>query len=296
MKKVLIVLIILMIMLTGCKKKSKEVLENKDKKVKETVKCDDIEKSFEIKFDTLGGNEIKSIRYSTDSSSLPVATREGYIFKGWYYDKDYKSQVETSKVSEIKIYEIKNLGNCIVGYNDITLYAKWEEDKTAKKVEYYCDGGYTLSGTKCSRTEVIGASVNESCPEGYRGIGEYQCHNESGKTSKDKLHCKEGSVGLEAFGECLTGPVEMTQDECNYYSYYWYNGICYGSRDLAYCPDGNYANQWGDYKNGVTYYCSMYSDGRDEWAKTFNTYACPDGYTLSGTSCTRTIVVDAKTR
>ena len=44
MKKMLILLIIVMIVLTGCKKKSKEIPENKEQKVKETIKCDGVEK------------------------------------------------------------------------------------------------------------------------------------------------------------------------------------------------------------------------------------------------------------
>ena len=54
--------------------------------------------SFSIIFNTDGGDSISSmhvgIAVSPDSyQDLPIPSREGYSFDGWYYDKDFTSAI-----------------------------------------------------------------------------------------------------------------------------------------------------------------------------------------------------------
>lgn len=55
---------------------------------------------------------------------LPIPEKEGYSFDGWYYDKEYKEKVEVKNTREIKPVP-ERVDDCIVGYQDISLYAKW---------------------------------------------------------------------------------------------------------------------------------------------------------------------------
>jgi uncharacterized repeat protein (TIGR02543 family) len=67
------------------------------------------------------------IAVSPDSYlDLPTPEKEGYEFAGWYYDKDFKKKVEATNSREIKPVPEK-VEDCIVGYQDIPLYAKWEK-------------------------------------------------------------------------------------------------------------------------------------------------------------------------
>ena len=57
-------------------------------------------------------------------AQLPVLTKAGYTFDGWYYDSEFTKKVEgttTLSITSSPIYE----KNCIKGYNNVTLHAKW---------------------------------------------------------------------------------------------------------------------------------------------------------------------------
>ena len=75
-------------------------------------------KNVEIEFETNGGNEIESLNYIYEYGNIltkmPTPQKEGYSFKGWYLDKNYKN-----KLLEMPIPQFET--------NEVTLYAKWEE-------------------------------------------------------------------------------------------------------------------------------------------------------------------------
>lgn len=58
---------------------------------------------------------------------LPTPKREGYKFKGWYYDKDLKKKVTVKNTLDISPVPELNKRGCLIGYKDITIYAKWEK-------------------------------------------------------------------------------------------------------------------------------------------------------------------------
>ena len=86
---------------------------------------------FHILFDTNGGEKIESmsvcIACAPDTyKDIPTPKREGYIFQGWYYDTRFIRKVESKNSIDIKIIPKKKEG-CTVGYQDITLHAKWSK-------------------------------------------------------------------------------------------------------------------------------------------------------------------------
>lgn len=58
---------------------------------------------------------------------LPIPKRDGYVFKGWYYDKRFKRKVNVKSTLDITPVPNKK-GDCVIGYKDISLYAKWSKE------------------------------------------------------------------------------------------------------------------------------------------------------------------------
>ena len=58
---------------------------------------------------------------------LPTLKQTGYIFDGWYYDEELTKKVEASTTLDITPNPVYKEENCITGYNDITLYARWNK-------------------------------------------------------------------------------------------------------------------------------------------------------------------------
>ena len=60
-------------------------------------------------------------------ADLPVPSKAGYEFLGWYYNPELTKKVEVTNSLDITPNPIYKQENCITGYNDITLYAKWNK-------------------------------------------------------------------------------------------------------------------------------------------------------------------------
>ena len=73
------------------------------------------DRGFTVEFDTLGGTSVESqtLMYGDSVEEPEDPTREGYVFTGWYQDKNctYEWDMETNTVSE-----------------SMTLYAGWAEE------------------------------------------------------------------------------------------------------------------------------------------------------------------------
>ena len=119
MKKI-VVLLILTIVLVGCNKKEKE-------------ECHSISGGgYDIIFDTNGGIEIGSMPVCIACppdvyENLPIPEKEGYEFEGWYYDKKLTQKVGTDNSLYINPNPEYAEEDCIIGYNDVNLYAKWNK-------------------------------------------------------------------------------------------------------------------------------------------------------------------------
>lgn len=98
--------------------------------------CDDLEdkyKRFYIRLDPNGGKVdadalIDQCVECGDSTKIPEPTRDLYIFDGWYYDKQFTEKIKGDDSKDIKIEERRDSSNCLLGYKDIILYAKWKID------------------------------------------------------------------------------------------------------------------------------------------------------------------------
>lgn len=226
-------------------------------------------------------------------------TYSGYTFKCWE-DKNEKP-----------IY------NNVVLAEDTTLYAKWEKDESKKsntkkedqkkdkpkEVVYYCDSGYVLEGTKCTKTEKKISEIIYSCSSPYSLSIDDKCIDITKKTDLVKV-CAEykGYKGVIAQGSPLCfyhdiGPGSSYQ-ECvsihNSQEVGQYNGRCYEFKKMkddnsnnliiSSCPEGYTEFRPSTSSNPVC--------GKSVNAK--KTYACPSGYHLSGKNCLKTVTVDAK--
>ena len=81
-------------------------------------------KGYTLNFDANGGSvstKSKSVTYDSAIGTLPTPTRTGYIFTGWFTDKNWTTQVKTTTI-------YKTASNS-------TVYAKWEA--ITYKVNYY---------------------------------------------------------------------------------------------------------------------------------------------------------------
>ena len=55
--------------------------------------CNDKPQTYTVTFDTQRGNEIPPIELNGEDFDLPAdPVREGYIFEGWFFDKDIYSK------------------------------------------------------------------------------------------------------------------------------------------------------------------------------------------------------------
>ncbi len=88
--------------------------------------------SFSLIFDVENGTTIDNINVCIACSpesydDIPTPTKEKYVFEGWYYDKELSRKVEANNTKDIQPIPKKE-NDCIIGYEDITLYAKFEEE------------------------------------------------------------------------------------------------------------------------------------------------------------------------
>lgn len=290
---------------------------DKDTKITEDIKLTakwvEEDKKITVKFDSNGGTKIKDITLKADEKlKLPKdPIKKGYKFITW---KD-KNEVPISNGALLS--------------EDITLYAYYEKNKPAKKepttskpnlenpdknkndkptdskpelkVEktYYCDKGYTLEGTKCTKIEKVERVM--TCPENTKKVGE-KCLNINSKADKINI-CKkkDGKLGIyndEAHG-CYyseTAIPGVSPETCknNEHGFY-YNGHCYkemvqtkgeDGAPVMTCPKGYEKYQINDHSNPI---CVKIEKSNISCPKGFN-------YNSKAENCEKTITVDAKVK
>ena len=111
---------------------------------------EDIPEEYQVSFVSNGGTPVEPI-VTSKIEDEPKTSREGYTFRGWYFDAGFANKASFP----LEITE------------DITLYAKWE--KNAYNVHFELDGGTGVSDLKTDRIET------EPIPtkEGYTFLGWY---------------------------------------------------------------------------------------------------------------------------
>ena len=91
-------------------------------------KADDYAREFTIRFDAGGGSVAPSEKSAKSGSawgSLPLPSRSGYLFDGWYTDRSGGQQITSATKAS----------------SDLTVYARWNKEKVRKSVT----GRYTDS-------------------------------------------------------------------------------------------------------------------------------------------------------
>lgn len=264
-----------------------------------------------IKFDSKGGSKVDDIILNKGVElTLPKdPTYSGYTFKCWE-DKN-----------ETPIYN-----NALLD-EDTILYAKWEKveekKKEAKKTQqpkkdskketkkeepkkeepkevvYYCEDGYKLEGTKCTKTISKTAEIVKSCSSPYNLAVGNKCVNINDKKPLVRA-CKEYNgydwdivpnapvcyYNKMSHGNSLE---DCRRQHPKASEVRYYKGMCYllqkGADYVIYsCPAGYTSFRPTQTSNPV---CGKSVDAK-------KTYSCESGYRLAGKNCLKEIVVDAK--
>ena len=149
MKKIIIIITSLIVITAGVigiilitTNKEDNTKKDNNKVIKEKEECSSITGgSFSLIFETDSNNKLDSmsicIACAPDTyKDIPKPSKDGYDFEGWYYDKEFKTKVEATNTKDITPIPIKDK-DCITGYQDITLYAKWKkkEEQTIQNKE-----------------------------------------------------------------------------------------------------------------------------------------------------------------
>ena len=135
-----------------------------------------------------------------------------------------------------------------------------------KDVSYICSNGYTLSGTKCSKTTTTTDTkdATKSCPSGYT-LSETKCSKTT--TSTDTIEAT---------------PIYSTRSVGHNYS--CYRNKC-TTKTVFQCPTGKTCGNYPQTScEQVKTTCTNYTE--EQYVSGYN---CPSNYTLSGTTCYRTI-------
>ncbi len=88
--------------------------------------------NIKLTYKTNGGNTISNTYVCVNCVaesylSLAIPKKSGYTFDGWYSDEKLTKKIESNNTKEIvKLASaIYDSNNCITGYKDVTIYAKW---------------------------------------------------------------------------------------------------------------------------------------------------------------------------
>ena len=124
------------------------------------------------------------------------------------------------------------------------------------KVSYYCESGYVLNGTKCTKTETKNATG--VCPQGY-SAGAWDndyCTTEIDPEEEYRCIDKNGYKASDAVLDSVTNDCYYKKDYpesnpfyCSNHGRVYYNGYCYYAKFnvefITYCPGGANVNSSG---------------------------------------------------
>ena len=102
--------------------------------------------SYQLNGGTLAGDYKNEFHVDNKTFKLPVPTRSGYLFQGWYTTKSFKDGTQISKVAK---------GTA----EDLKLYAKWVKGYYAK---VSCKGGLTVRAKASTSAAAKGLLKNGS--------------------------------------------------------------------------------------------------------------------------------------
>lgn len=94
--------------------------------------CSSVDDTYQIFMKTVNGDDLGSIEVCASCSDntysqLPTLNMSGYTFSGWYYDMELTKKVDES-VLEMELDTKRSKTGCIIGYEDIVVYAKFDSE------------------------------------------------------------------------------------------------------------------------------------------------------------------------
>lgn len=199
-------------------------------------------KEFTVTFDTDGGSAVSAqkVKYNGTANEPEDPTKDGYIFKDWYTEKEYTNKFVFSTP--------------ITG--DITLYAKWEAKPVVPVVKalniserYYDNGRFYGKVTDSDGVAVAGATVS--------------LYNYNGSLVRTAVTTDANGYFDIYVGDYYYGYYDGYYYDDYYYDYYDYDGVRYhrdGNRWYYYDNDGKHWTDYRPYWNGKYY--GKYYDGR----------------------------------
>ena len=151
----------------------------------EEVVCPKINnKEVTVQFVTNGGSSVpqKTICISCGTSAtnveIPETKRSKYIFNGWFYDKNLKNRFSGADLTDVKLSPKLDEDGCEIGYNDVTLYAKWEQVTCPE----YSGEGIVIRFNTFGGTNIESVKI---CPN---------CNYEEGDIPRAQIPTKDGYV------------------------------------------------------------------------------------------------------
>lgn len=114
-----------------------------DNKVLEAVPngCEAPEKtSFNVIFNAGTNHNPEDIVVEAGKATdalLPTPTNNDKIFIGWFYDDRYTNPVESKLVTDLKTNAWKDGNGCPVEYNNVHLFAKWQNPDVSTDEKFY---------------------------------------------------------------------------------------------------------------------------------------------------------------
>lgn len=164
-----------------------------------------------IKFETNGGTEIKDLNYCMDCGvthfKLPTPKRKGFIFEGWYADRNFKNKISVpfEKNKDAKLLSIvpDSIG-CDVSKVHTTLYAKWTSDSECSDsssnitINFETNGGKEISPIKiCENCNSELMSLPTPVRDGYTFLGWYSQKDLLNKIPSEMVKPEEISENMK---------------------------------------------------------------------------------------------------
>ena len=250
-------------------------------------------KKEDIKVETIS----KDVSDTKDATKVPgtysCSKYSGYKLVGTKCVKETTTKdVKDATPSKYSYSCDKYPGYSVYGSKCIKETKKTETiDASKSATTYTCSSGYTLSGTTCTKTSTSTDTMSGSysCPSGYSLSGT-TCSKTttwtdtvgatasySTRTVQKSYPCKKQQCTTKTVFSCSGGKCgNKPQTSCTYV-----DSTCYESASESYvdgydCPSGYSLS-------GTT--CSKSCSSTDTKSATFS---CPSGYTASGTTCSKT--------
>lgn len=86
-----------------------------------------IDTTFDLTY-IIDDTESKKVTLTINKTEdLLIPTKEGYIFDGWYSDASLQNKIGDAKTSSLNITQVFDTNACLIGYEDVTIYAKWNK-------------------------------------------------------------------------------------------------------------------------------------------------------------------------